>query len=200
MKLLLVDNYDSFTYNLHHYLTELGLSVQVVFNDALNTINPGDFQAIVISPGPGLPAEAGDCMPLIAEWVERIPMLGICLGAQALALHFGGEIYQQEEVAHGLARTCERQGESWLLAGIAPRFKVGLYHSWAIHLGPSSPFCATAQRLDRPVLMAFEKPNNAVAGLQFHPESIMTEGGKIMLQNWLRRVSLMSGIKKASTF
>lgn len=190
MKLLLIDNYDSFTYNLEHYLKALDCEVEVRRNDAISLEEVKEYEGIVLSPGPGLPKDAGICMELIKSYAHSKPILGICLGAQALAEHFGGALYNQKEVAHGVSRIIHREAESWLLAGLEESFSVGLYHSWAIR--PNQDFLQTfkpSAYRGNGILMAFEAPHSALAGLQFHPESIMTIGGREMLQNWLDRIS-----------
>ncbi|MCR9155182.1 MAG: aminodeoxychorismate/anthranilate synthase component II [Bacteroidetes bacterium] len=188
MKLLLIDNYDSFTYNLEHYFTALNCEVLVMRNQEISIEEIAPFDAIVLSPGPGLPKDAGICMAIIEKFHALKPILGICLGAQALAESFGGALYNQDEVAHGISRKVSRTGPSWLLNGMDSSFSVGLYHSWAIETSDefTNHFKAIAFR-ENGVLMAFESSNYALAGLQFHPESIMTEGGKLMLSNWIIR-------------
>ena len=188
MKLLLVDNYDSFTFNLAHYLEELGADSTVVRNDQVQLDKLDEFSHIIISPGPGLPKDAACILDLIAQNYQHKSILGICLGAQAIAEVFEGELYNQNEVAHGIQRELEQCQEGWLLKGIPTLFKAGLYHSWAIKPGlkMESNFHLLAYR-NKQVLMAFEHKELPLAGIQFHPESIMTEGGKVMLRNWLER-------------
>ena len=189
MKLLLIDNYDSFTYNLEHYLSALDCEVTVLRNREIILSEVAEYDAIVLSPGPGLPSEAGICMELIKEYHLSKPILGICLGAQALGEYFEAELYNQKEVAHGISRIVHRESESWLLKGFEDSFSVGLYHSWAIKAQGrfNEVFRTIAQRANG-VLMAFEGRDSAIAGIQFHPESIMTEGGREILQNWLSRI------------
>ncbi len=193
MKLLLVDNYDSFTFNLAHYLEELGADVDVLRNDQIQRDQLDVYSHIIISPGPGLPGDAGNTLNIIAENYREKSILGICLGAQAIAEVFEGELYNQNEVAHGIQREVEQVKEGWLLKGVPTFFKAGLYHSWAIK--PSSKmqseFRLVAYR-DKQVLMAFEHQQLPLAGIQFHPESIMTEGGKLMLKNWLHRKAILA--------
>lgn len=188
MKLLLVDNYDSFTYNLAHYLEELGAEVDVIRNDQIQLDQVQNYSHIIISPGPGLPKNAGLILEIIRQNYRVKAILGICLGAQAIAEVFESELYNQNEVAHGIQREVEQVREGWLLKGVAPRFKAGLYHSWAIEASDKmkAEFKLLAYR-DKQVLMAFEHTKFPLAGIQFHPESIMTEGGKVMLGNWLER-------------
>jgi anthranilate synthase component 2 len=188
MKVLLLDNFDSFTYNLYHYLQPLCAQVVVKRNQQVSLREVEAYSHIVVSPGPGLPQQAGLTLPIIKKYAATKAILGVCLGAQALAEHFGATLYNQNEVAHGICRTAVRQGPSWLLAGVPQSFKVGLYHSWAIQTQPSflKHFYPTALR-DESTLMAFEHATLPLAGVQFHPESIMSEGGKIILENWLRK-------------
>tara|TARA_R110001592_G_scaffold131477_1_gene345359 strand:+ start:123752 stop:124318 length:567 start_codon:yes stop_codon:yes gene_type:complete len=188
MKLLLVDNYDSFTFNLAHYLEELGADIDVIRNDQVQMHALEDYSHIIISPGPGLPKDAACILDLIAQNYQHKSILGICLGAQAIAEVFEGELYNQNEVAHGIQRELEQCQEGWLLKGIPRKFKAGLYHSWAIkpQAKMEAEFSLLAYR-DKQVLMAFEHHKYPLAGVQFHPESIMTEGGKLMLKNWLER-------------
>ncbi len=188
MKLLLVDNYDSFTFNLAHYLEELGANIDVIRNDQVPMHKLEHYSHIIISPGPGLPKDAGAILDLIAQNYQHKSILGICLGAQAIAEVFEGELYNQNEVAHGIQRELEQCQEGWLLKGIPRKFKAGLYHSWAIK--PKAKMEAEFNMLayrDKKVLMAFEHHKYPLAGVQFHPESIMTESGKLMLKNWLER-------------
>lgn len=189
MKLLLIDNYDSFTYNLAHYFEALGAEVLVCRNQDFSWDEVDLADGIILSPGPGLPSEAGMCMELISRYAESKPIIGICLGAQAIAEHFGAKLYNQKEVAHGISRQVYRQNESWLLSGLEECFAVGLYHSWGIKPSPTftQKFAVVAQR-GNGVLMAFEDANSALAGIQYHPESIMTEGGRETLNNWLNRI------------
>lgn len=189
MKLLLIDNYDSFTYNLEHYLSALDCEVSVKRNRDLELDEAAEYDGIVLSPGPGLPRDAGICMSLIERYHQTKPILGICLGAQALAEFFGAELYNQQEVAHGISRIVHREKDSWLMAGLEDRFNVGLYHSWAIREAqPFSEKFAIIAKRGNGVIMAFEAKVGALAGLQFHPESIMTEGGRFMLGNWIERL------------
>lgn len=190
MKLLLIDNYDSFTYNLEHYFRALGAEIEVARNQDFNLDAIKAYDGLIISPGPGLPKDAGLCMEVIEKYNDRIPILGICLGAQAIAEYFGAELYNQNEVAHGISRVIHREEESWLMKGLEESFSVGLYHSWGIR--PKGEFLNTFKVVasrGNGVLMAFEAKHGALAGIQYHPESIMTVDGRLVLQNWLDRIT-----------
>ncbi len=183
MSVLLLDNFDSFTYNLYDYLSALGYSVEVIRNDALAVDSVKNCSHIVLSPGPGLPQDAGCMMSVIETYSGKIPILGVCLGMQGIAVYFGSQLYNLPQVRHGQAVTCSRLGESILLNGIDDEFQVGLYHSWAVAETPNH-FNATS-RSEEGVLMSIEHKNLGVFGVQFHPESIMTPDGKKMLKNFL---------------
>jgi anthranilate synthase/aminodeoxychorismate synthase-like glutamine amidotransferase len=179
-QILLLDNFDSFTYNLKHYLTNLGNQVDVVRNN-IEILNLSDYDKIVLSPGPGLPKEAGYMMDILKKVDGKVPVLGVCLGMQAIALHLDGEIYNQEKVKHGVEEKvlCS---DSILFKGIPNQIKVGLYHSWAVkeHL----KYSVTA-RSESDVIMAIENRERKLYGVQFHPESIMTPNGIDILENFL---------------
>jgi len=183
MAILLLDNYDSFTYNLYDYMVHLGHDVEVIRNDALVLQDAEKYSHIVLSPGPGLPEEAGCMMDLIARQLGKKPILGICLGMQALALHLGDTLYNLEQVRHGREMTCRQLKPNVLLRDIDAVFTVGLYHSWAIS-GKSGHFDITSVSEDE-VIMSMENVALRCFGVQFHPESIMTPQGKLMLSNFL---------------
>ena len=183
MAVLLLDNYDSFTYNLYDYIQSLGYAVDVVRNDALDLTSTDAYSHIVLSPGPGLPQASGCLMALIEQEIGKKPILGVCLGMQALALHLGDELYNLPQVRHGIAMGCEKRGESHLLRGLEQNFIVGLYHSWAVE-GKSESFSITSISKDG-VIMSIEAIDKKVYGVQFHPESVMTPEGKRILKNFL---------------
>lgn len=185
MKVLLLDNYDSFTFNLFHYLEALDCEVTVARNNEIALGEIASFEKIILSPGPGLPKDAGITMDLIKVYVNHKPILGVCLGMQALGEYFGGELYNQDQVRHGVSETCIQSSDNQLFAGIPSEFEVGLYHSWAVNLEKATDLKATAYSKNK-VLMAFEHVSLPVAGVQFHPESLMTEFGKEMIRNFLR--------------
>lgn len=183
MAVLLLDNFDSFTYNLYDCLSSLGFDIDVVRNDVLDFDRLDLYSHIVLSPGPGLPLEAGCMMRLIATQVGKKPILGVCLGMQALALHFGDALYNLELVCHGMEHRCFKTQESMLLRSVADEFVVGLYHSWAI-TGKSDSFVVTSKSAQG-VIMSIENVEQQFYGVQFHPESIMTPSGKTIINNFL---------------
>lgn len=186
MRFLLVDNFDSFTYNIVHYLEQCGVNVDVVTNLEVDCSSLADYQAVVLSPGPGLPPQAGKLMEVVARsFAQNIPVLGVCLGMQALAIHAGDTVYNQEIVKHGLAEEIQLTKEGSLFyEGIPDRFEVGLYHSWAVRLEEDSPFTPTAFS-ESEVLMSMEIPGKNIYAVQFHPESILTPNGLQMIRNFV---------------
>lgn len=188
MKILILDNYDSFTYNLLHCFEQLAEEVSVCRNDEISLEECEAFTHFVISPGPGLPEDAGITLPLLERFSATHPMLGVCLGMQAMAVQAGGRLYNQQLVAHGIQREVQRlPGESWLLKDVPPKFKAGLYHSWAVDEKALPPVWRPTARNERGTLMAMEHKTLPLAGGQFHPESIMSEWGLKVLGNWLMR-------------
>jgi anthranilate synthase component II len=186
VKVLIIDNYDSFTFNLSHYVEAFHVKVEVFRNDKINFDEVKKFDKVILSPGPGLPEDAGQLMEFIQHFYSKIPILGVCLGMQALALFFGDELYNQEMVKHGISMPVRKTFESKLVEEMPETFKVGLYHSWAINLKKESSFIPTLIS-EEGVLMAFEHRNLPLYGVQFHPESIMTENGKKIIENFLFR-------------
>lgn len=188
MRILLLDNIDSFTYNIYHYLEALGADVQVVDHNAIEPESIVSYDALVISPGPGLPKEAGKLMSVLAKAVsEKIPTLGVCLGMQAIAEYFGGTIFNQQEVKHGQQEIITHTKDSILFKEIPPQFRVGLYHSWAVDKNLPNVLVATAFSEDG-IMMALEHTSLPVYGVQFHPESILSEYGKPLFANFLDKV------------
>ena len=183
MKVLMIDNYDSFTYNVVHILRELGADVEVYRNDKISLLEIEKFDKIVLSPGPGLPEEAGIMMDLIKKYAPSKSILGICLGHQAIGQVFGAELYNIGEVVHGKAKDTIVVKEDMLFHGLPKHFKSGRYHSWAIrHLPEDLELLATDED---DVIQAIKHKKYSVRGIQFHPESILTEYGKEILKNWL---------------
>jgi anthranilate synthase/aminodeoxychorismate synthase-like glutamine amidotransferase len=185
--ILLIDNYDSFTYNLYQYLSELGESVEVFRNDA---ISPDEIAAmapdsIVISPGPGTPAEAGISCATIERFAGKIPILGVCLGHQCLGQVFGGEIVRAPRLMHGKTSPIYHDGKT-IFEGLPLPFDAVRYHSLILD-PPSVPDCLeVSARSDQDEIMAARHREFVVEGVQFHPESILTAPGKNLLRNFLR--------------
>ncbi|GGG41422.1 anthranilate synthase component II [Hymenobacter glacieicola] len=187
MKILVIDNYDSFTYNLVQVLRELGHTdnVTVIRNDKLRVEDVADYDAVLLSPGPGVPSEAGLMPEIIRRYAPTKRMLGVCLGHQGLAESFGGELYNLPEVVHGLATDATITAPDRLFAGLPTHFKIGRYHSWSVR-PESVPAELEVTAVDtNGQVMAFRHREYDVRGVQFHPESILTEHGHQMLANWL---------------
>lgn len=185
MRLLLLDNYDSFTWNLHHLLCA-HVPVDVVRNDAITVDEAAAYDRIVLSPGPGLPAEAGITMELLHKLMPSHHILGVCLGMQAIVEACGGALFNQERVRHGVATTLTPDPPvDPLFAGLPARFEVGLYHSWAADpQRMPAELCITARSAEG-VVMAVRHTNGRVCGVQFHPESVLTPLGAAMVRNWV---------------
>lgn len=187
MKILVLDNYDSFTYNLVHYLEEImGERPDVFRNDKIKMEDVNNYDKILLSPGPGLPKEAGILCELIREYAPTKSILGVCLGLQAIGEVFGGGLENLENVYHGVATPVQvlDKGEK-LFSGLPEKFEVGRYHSWVVSKN-NLPDCfeKTAED-DNGQIMGLTHKEYDVRGVQFHPESIMTEHGKDMLRNWI---------------
>jgi anthranilate synthase/aminodeoxychorismate synthase-like glutamine amidotransferase len=185
---LLIDNYDSFTYNLYQYLCELGARVTVVRNDAITVeqVRALAPDYIVISPGPGVPRDAGVSVEVIRELGPSVPILGVCLGHQAIAEAFGGVVARAPELMHGKASNVIHDGAG-VLAGLPSPFSAIRYHSLCATAETLPPSLEITARSDSGVIMGIRHREYPVEGVQFHPESILTEYGKDLLRNFLRR-------------
>lgn len=187
-KILLIDNFDSFTYNLAHYLDELwDRGVDVLRNDQLNLQKVREYNRIVISPGPGLPNEAGNLLPIIKEILEEKKILGICLGLQAIAEIFDYQLKNLKEVVHGQATNIKvLKADDILFQGLPLQFKVGRYHSWVMDKksNPKGELLVTSIDENENV-MSISHAELPIHAVQFHPESILNEYGKEILKNWL---------------
>jgi anthranilate synthase component II len=184
--LLMLDNYDSFTYNLVQYLSELGADVQVYRNDAITVDEIARLapSQIVVSPGPCTPDEAGISVPLIQRFAGTIPILGVCLGHQAIGRAFGGRVVRAERVMHGKLSPVTHDGRG-VFAGIPAPFSVTRYHSLAIERASLPEDLAITATSDDGEIMGVRHRRYAVEGVQFHPEAILTEHGKHLLANFL---------------
>ena len=185
-KVIVIDNYDSFTYNLVHYIEGiLGNEVTVRRNDQIQLEDLKEFDYIVLSPGPGLPADAGLLEPIIQRYYASKKILGVCLGMQAIAEVFGGKLINLETPFHGVSSEIFIDIKDKLYRGIPKHFLVGRYHSWAISSkSPPKDFIITSTTSDG-TIMSFTHINFPVFGVQFHPESILTEYGKEIIANFL---------------
>jgi anthranilate synthase component 2 len=187
-KLLMVDNYDSFTFNIVQYFGELGAQVQVVRNDALSLAELAalDFDRLVISPGPCSPAEAGVSVDAIRHFAGQRPILGVCLGHQSIGAAFGGRIVRARQLMHGKTSEIQTTREG-VFAGLPERFTVNRYHSLAIERDSCPTELEVTAWTDDGEIMGVRHRSLPVQGVQFHPESILTEHGHAMLANFLRQ-------------
>jgi anthranilate synthase component II len=184
--ILVIDNYDSFTYNLVHYIEKYSSSeVHVYRNDEISLSQIDSYQNIILSPGPGLPKDAGIICELIRQFADKKNILGICLGHQAIAEVFGAKLYNLKEVYHGVQHNVVVVEDSALTANIKSPFKAGRYHSWAVDATALPNNIAVLMQDENKVIMGIKIKNLNVYGLQFHPESIMTECGEKLIENWL---------------
>lgn len=184
MKILLLDNYDSFTFNLADYLFQSGADVDVVRNDqfSLDTLEIDGYSGVLVSPGPSTPENAGLLMPFIEKFAEKAPILGVCLGFQALGIHYGARLIQGKEPVHGKSSeiTCIQHA---MYTGIPLRHRVGRYHSLCLENIPEC-LLLTASTSDG-VPMAFAHKTLAIWGVQYHPEAVYTEFGLLFIRNWV---------------
>ena len=184
--ILVVDNYDSFTYNLGQYLAELGADIQVRRNDRISVQQARDLrpEAIVISPGPGRPEDAGVCCDLIRELGPDVPLLGVCLGHQAIGLVYGGEVVLAPQLMHGKTSPVRHAGGP-LYAGLPNPFTATRYHSLCVRRQGLPPELEITAESDDGVIMGLRHRRHPVEGVQFHPESILTPEGRQLLGNFL---------------
>jgi anthranilate synthase component 2 len=192
MKILVFDNYDSFTYNLVHLVEQItGNRVDVYRNDELPLEKVKDYDKILLSPGPGVPSEAGLLLPLIKEYAATKSILGVCLGHQAIGEAFGGTLTNLSTVYHGIATPVQQithEGKhSRLFEGLAEEFVVGRYHSWVVDQENFPSDLQITAKEEHGYIMALEHKTYDVQGVQFHPESILTPDGAIILKNWLKK-------------
>lgn len=186
MKILVLDNYDSFTYNLVYIVRQLGYGDQMdVFrNDKISVEDVAKYDKILLSPGPGIPSEAGIMPELLKNYSSNKSILGVCLGHQAIGEAFGGGLINLSEVLHGVASQVKTE-KDLLFEGIPETFNIGRYHSWVIDEESLSPDLEVIARTPDQQIMAVRHKKFAVRGVQFHPESILTENGIQLIKNWL---------------
>lgn len=184
--ILVVDNYDSFVFNLVQYLAQLGAQCTVRRNDEVSPGEAVDFDGVLLSPGPGAPADAGVCVPMITEMGGKVPIFGVCLGHQAIAEAFGGDVIRAPELLHGKTSLVYHEGVG-VFAGLPNPFTATRYHSLAVAPKTLPAVLAVTARTDSGVIMGLRHRELDIEGVQFHPESVLTEGGHRMLANWLVR-------------
>lgn len=185
MRLLIFDNYDSFTYNIAHAVRELGVEPDVIRNDRISLDDVGKYDKIIISPGPGIPSEAGILPQLLERYATEKPILGVCLGHQAIGERFGAKLRNLSTVYHGVCTPVRVIADDYIFAGMPSEFPVGRYHSWVVD-GDTLPsdLEVTALSPDGEI-MALRHRDYDVRGVQFHPESILTPDGLKIFENWL---------------
>lgn len=188
MRLLILDNYDSFTYNLVHQVEQFTEDFEVHRNDAIGVEEVAQFDGILLSPGPGLPQDAGIMMQVIERYAASKSIFGVCLGLQGIAEHFGATLYNLEEVQHGVSTPCVVEDEEELLFHNVPStFEIGHYHSWAVDPASLPTHLNITAKDSHGIVMGIRHRSLDVRGVQFHPESIMTSHGLQMIENWIKR-------------
>lgn len=186
MKIVIIDNYDSFTYNLAHLVKELGAEVSVFRNDRFSLSQLREFDKIILSPGPGIPAEAGLLLDVIRAYKGQKPILGVCLGHQAIGEFFGARLAHLTEVYHGVATPINQTGEDPIFNGLPLRLEVGRYHSWVVDNRNFPDALEVTATSDEGYIMALRHRQYNIHGIQFHPESVLTPLGRKMMQNWIQ--------------
>lgn len=185
MKIIIIDNYDSFVYNLSHLIKEFGVEVTVKRNDQFKLEDIDNFDKILLSPGPGIPEEAGLLMDVIRTYTGKKPILGVCLGEQAIGEVFGGKLTNLDDVFHGIQSQIKLTVSDYLFEGLPSKIQVGRYHSWIVDKN-SLPDCLEVTAVsEEGYIMALKHKTLDIRGVQFHPESVLTPGGKQILYNWI---------------
>lgn len=187
--LLLLDNYDSFTYNVYQFLSELGADVDVIRHDKIRVADvvTRGYEAVVISPGPGEPKDAGITEDLIGSLKDKLPILGICLGHQAIGEVFGAKIVRAHEIIHGKVSKLKHNGKG-IYQGLEQNIEIGRYHSLIIERETLPDCLEITSELNNGMIMGIQHKNYNVQGIQFHPESILTPQGAVMMKNWLNNL------------
>jgi len=183
-RVLVVDNYDSFVFNLVQYLAQLGAEVDVRRNDEVDARDADAYDGVLLSPGPGTPEKAGVCVEMVQHCAGRTPLLGVCLGHQAIAVAYGGSVDRAPELLHGKTSEVHHTGAG-VLNGLPEPFTATRYHSLAVDPATVPDELEVTARTASGVIMALRHRDLAVEGVQFHPESVLTEGGHHLLANWL---------------
>jgi para-aminobenzoate synthetase component 2 len=184
VRILVVDNYDSFVFNLVQYLAQLGAEVDVRRNDEVTPAEACTYDGVLLSPGPGTPEEAGVCMDIVRECAGKVPIFGVCLGHQAIAAAYGATVSRAPELLHGKTSPVVHD-DAGVLAGLPSPFTATRYHSLAVEPATVPAELVVTGRTEGGVIMAIRHRDLPIEGVQFHPESVLTEGGHAMLANWL---------------
>lgn len=186
MKTVIIDNYDSFTYNLAHLVKELGAEVSVVRNDQFHLSELKPFDKIILSPGPGIPTEAGLLMDVIDAYASVKPILGVCLGHQAIGEYFGGKLTNLSQVFHGIASIISITAPDYIYKELPAQVQVGRYHSWVVD-NEGLPDCLEVTSVsEEGQIMSLRHKQYDVCGIQYHPESVLTPEGRKIIANWLK--------------
>ena len=187
MKIVIIDNYDSFTYNLSHLVKALGAEVTVFRNDQFEMPWLEAFDKIILSPGPGIPSETGLLLDVIRSYAGRKPILGVCLGHQAIGEVFGGTLRNLSDVYHGVATPVDVTTDDYLFEGLPKTFEVGRYHSWVVDT-EGLPDCLEVTSVSQEgFIMSLRHREFDIRGIQYHPESVLTPAGETIVKNWLNR-------------
>ena len=185
MKIAIIDNYDSFTFNLSHLVKSLGQQVEVYRNDRFEMPELECFDKIILSPGPGIPSEAGLLLDVIRSYAGRKPMLGVCLGHQAIGEVFGGKLENLSDVFHGVATEGTQFGNDYIFDGLPERIVMGRYHSWVVSRDAFPDCLEITAQSDEGQIMALRHRKYDIHGIQFHPESVLTPDGASIIKNWI---------------
>lgn len=186
MKIVIIDNYDSFTYNLSHLVKELGAEVTVYRNDQFEMDQLDEFDKIILSPGPGIPSEAGLLLDVIKAYAGKKSILGVCLGHQAIGESFGANLTNIGEVVHGVATPCHITADDYLFEGLPKDIEIGRYHSWVVDKKDFPSDLEITSVSDEGYVMSLRHKTFDIRGIQYHPESVLTKDGKTILSNWLK--------------
>ncbi len=185
MKIAIIDNYDSFTFNLSHLVKSLGQQVEVYRNDRFEMQELERLDKIILSPGPGIPSEAGLLLDVIRSYAGRKPMLGVCLGHQAIGEVFGGKLENLSDVFHGVATEGTQFGNDYIFDGLPERIVMGRYHSWVVSRDAFPDCLEITAQSDEGQIMALRHRKYDIHGIQFHPESVLTPDGAAIIKNWI---------------
>ena len=185
MKIAIIDNYDSFTFNLSHLVKSLGQQVEVYRNDRFEMQELERFDKIILSPGPGIPSEAGLLLDVIRSYAGRKPMLGVCLGHQAIGEVFGGRLENLSDVFHGVTTEGTQFGNDYIFDGLPERIVMGRYHSWVVSRDAFPDCLEITAQSDEGQIMALRHRKYDIHGIQFHPESVLTPDGAAIIKNWI---------------